>query len=47
MQWVEKAARKRYPLYECGIRPPERYLMERFITAPVWFDGDIQGDTSG
>ncbi len=27
------------PLYEADIRPPERYLMERFITAPVWFDG--------
>lgn len=30
------------PLYEADIRPPERYLMERFITAPVWFDGNIQ-----
>ncbi|MEA9392830.1 DNA polymerase II [Acerihabitans sp. TG2] len=27
------------PLYEADIRPPERYLMERFITAPVWFSG--------
>lgn len=27
------------PLYEADIRPPERYLMERFITAPVLFDG--------
>ncbi|WP_413735283.1 DNA polymerase II [Sodalis sp. RH21] len=27
------------PLYEADIRPPERYLMERFITAPVWFTG--------
>ena len=26
-------------LYEADIRPPERYLMERFITAPVWFNG--------
>jgi len=26
-------------VYESDIRPPERYLMERFITAPVWFDG--------
>ncbi len=26
-------------VYEADIRPPERYLMERFITAPVWFDG--------
>ncbi len=27
------------PLYEADIRPPERYLMERFITAPVRFEG--------
>ena len=26
-------------VYEADIRPPERYLMERFITAPVRFDG--------
>src|SRR3546814_19184239 len=26
------------PLFR-SIRPPERYLMERFITAPVWFGG--------
>jgi DNA polymerase-2 len=26
-------------VYEADVRPPERYLMERFITAPVWFDG--------
>ena len=26
-------------IYEADIRPPERYLMERFITAPVWFTG--------
>ncbi|MBD9482604.1 DNA polymerase II [Pseudomonas sp. PDM14] len=26
-------------IYEADIRPPERYLMERFITAPVWFGG--------
>lgn len=26
-------------LYEADIRPPERFLMERFITAPVWVDG--------
>ncbi|TWI52709.1 DNA polymerase-2 [Pseudomonas duriflava] len=26
-------------LYEADIRPHERYLMERFITAPVWFSG--------
>ncbi|MGK5077901.1 DNA polymerase II [Janthinobacterium sp. HLX7-2] len=27
-------------VYEADIRPPERYLMERFITAPVAFSGD-------
>ena len=27
-------------VYEADIRPPERYLMERFITAPVWFGGE-------
>ena len=26
-------------VYEADIRPPERYLMERFITAPVSFNG--------
>lgn len=31
-------------LYEADIRPPERYLMERFITAPVWFNGLGSGD---
>ena len=31
-------------VYEADIRPPERYLMERFITAPVWFDGDARGN---
>lgn len=32
-------------LYEADIRPPDRYLMERFICAPVWFSGqqDAQG----
>ncbi|WP_111415312.1 DNA polymerase II [Billgrantia lactosivorans] len=32
-------------VYEADVRPPERYLMERFITAPVWFSG--RGDTDG
>ncbi|VEA62590.1 DNA polymerase II [Serratia plymuthica] len=30
-------------VYEADIRPPERYLMERFITAPVWFSGRPSG----
>lgn len=33
-------------LYEADIRPPERYLMERFITAPVWFQGEERPDGS-
>lgn len=28
-------------VYEADIRPPERYLMERFITAPVWCQGTL------
>ena len=28
-------------VYESDVRPPERYLMERFITAPVWFGGQV------
>lgn len=31
-------------VYEGDIRPPERFLMERFITAPVWFSGDDNGN---
>lgn len=30
-------------VYEGDIRPPERFLMERFITAPVWFSGEENG----
>ncbi|MBT8766994.1 DNA polymerase II [Metapseudomonas boanensis] len=30
-------------VYEADIRPPERYLMERFITAPVLFGGTPDG----
>lgn len=32
-------------VYEGDVRPPERYMMERFITAPVWFGGSP--DASG
>lgn len=32
-------------VYEGDVRPPERYMMERFITPPVWFGGTP--DTSG
>lgn len=31
-------------LLETDIRPCERYLMERFITAPVWFSQNQQGE---
>ncbi|MHB0774236.1 DNA polymerase II [Halomonas sp. WWR20] len=31
-------------VYEADIRPPERYLMERFITAPVAFAGQEVAD---
>ncbi|MDH1263672.1 DNA polymerase II [Pseudomonas sp. GD03944] len=31
-------------VYEADVRPPERYLMERFITAPVSFGGTPDGD---
>ncbi|RZI42687.1 DNA polymerase II [Herbaspirillum sp. HC18] len=34
-------------VYEADVRPPERYLMERFITAPVWFDGQPGPEGSG
>ncbi|MCX4066774.1 DNA polymerase II [Pseudomonas sp. S1Bt30] len=30
-------------VYEGDVRPPERYMMERFITAPVWFGGTPDG----
>ncbi|WP_109513072.1 DNA polymerase II [Pseudomonas ovata] len=42
---VERLLRKgNLDLYEADIRPPERYLMERFITAPVWFGGTPEAD---
>ncbi|UIN23773.1 DNA polymerase II [Herbaspirillum frisingense] len=31
------------PVYEADIRPPERYLMERFINAPLAFQGVDDG----
>jgi DNA polymerase II len=37
---LEKRLRQQgIDIYEADVRPPERYLMERFITAPVLFDG--------
>ncbi|MGM3174495.1 DNA polymerase II [Dickeya lacustris] len=38
---IEKQLREAdIAVYEADIRPPERFLMERFITAPVWFSGE-------
>ena len=34
-------------VYEADIRPPERYLMERFITASVVFEGQANPDAAG
>ncbi|MBK4713941.1 MULTISPECIES: DNA polymerase II [Tenebrionibacter/Tenebrionicola group] len=31
-------------VYEADIRPPERYLMERFINAPVLVQGEVRGN---
>ncbi|WLH33787.1 DNA polymerase II [Pseudomonas sp. FP2196] len=31
-------------VFEADVRPPERYLMERFITAPVLFSGTADAD---
>lgn len=44
LQRLEKRLRETgIPVYEADIHPPERYLMERFINAPVWVNGDRQG----
>ncbi|XXN63875.1 DNA polymerase II [Enterobacter ludwigii] len=46
LQNLEKRLRENgISVYEADIRPPERYLMERFITAPVWFSGEMRGDS--
>ena len=34
-------------VYESDIRPPERYLMERFITAPITFTGQANPQAGG
>ncbi|MGF6964822.1 DNA polymerase-2 [Paraburkholderia sp. WC7.3g] len=34
-------------VYEADIQPPERYMMERFITAPVWFSGEPRQNGPG
>ncbi|WP_420477058.1 DNA polymerase II [Noviherbaspirillum sp. ST9] len=46
---LEKRLREQgVDVYEADVRPPERYLMERFITAPVAFSGlpDPAGETT-
>ncbi|WP_428945167.1 DNA polymerase II [Pantoea sp. FN060301] len=44
LQKLEKLLRENgVMVFEADIRPPDRYLMERFITAPVWFSGQPAG----
>ncbi|MBA6096598.1 MULTISPECIES: DNA polymerase II [Pseudomonas] len=45
MQLEQRLRNAGIDVFEADIRPPERYLMERFITAPVQFTGkpDAQG----
>ncbi|MFJ4345676.1 DNA polymerase II [Pseudomonas sp. NPDC089401] len=45
MQLEQRLRTAGIDVFEADIRPPERYLMERFITAPVQFTGqrDAQG----
>lgn len=45
MMDIEKRLRSAgVDVYEGDVRPPERYMMERFITAPVWFGGTADAD---
>ncbi|WP_263143568.1 DNA polymerase II [Pseudomonas alcaligenes] len=44
MQLETTLRRAGIEVFEADIRPPERYMMERFITAPVWFGGKPDGD---
>ncbi|PMR72594.1 DNA polymerase II [Billgrantia endophytica] len=39
MQYDRRLRESGVEVYESDIRPPERYLMERYITAPVWYQG--------
>ena len=41
---AQRLRRAGVEVFEADIRPPERFLMERFITAPVSFSGQIQAD---
>ena len=48
LQKLERRLREHgVDVFEADVRPPERYLMERFITAPVWFGGEPAADGSG
>ena len=38
---AQQCLQKNIPLYEADIRPTDRYMMERFITAPVWIEGTL------
>ena len=44
MDIAQRLRRNGVDVYEADIRPPERFLMERFITAPVSFGGRPQDD---
>lgn len=45
LQNIEKSCKEfGVELFETDIRPCERYLMERFITAPVWFSRNSRGE---
>lgn len=46
LQLEKKLRQVGVDVYEADIRPPERYLMERFITASVAFNGTPQTDGS-
>ncbi|WP_372240958.1 DNA polymerase II [Pseudomonas sp. FSL R10-1350] len=41
---AQRLRRAGVEVFEADIRPPERFLMERFITAPVSFSGQPQTD---
>ena len=41
---AQRLRRAGVEVFEADIRPPERFLMERFITAPVSFGGRTQSD---
>jgi len=41
---AQRLRRAGVEVFEADIRPPERFLMERFITAPVSFSGKVQAD---